>query len=143
MLSELRRRLIEALRSVAPLLGLICLLQFTFVHAPAALFVQFLAGSTLVVAGLLLLFLGIDLGILPMGRFIGAEMPRMGSVALIVGVGFALGFATTVAEPDVLVLAHQVHEISEGAINGTVVLYVIGMGVAVFTALAMARMVYG
>jgi hypothetical protein len=143
MLVELRSRLLEVLRSVGPLLGLICLLQVTLVQAPAALFVQFLAGSTLVIFGLVLLFLGVDLGILPMGRFIGAEMPRKGSVALIVGVGFGIGFATTIAEPDVLVLARQIDEISKGDIDGTVVLYVIGMGVALCTALAMARVVYG
>jgi hypothetical protein len=143
MLGELRSRLVEVLRSVGPLIGLVCLLQVTIVQAPAAQFVQFLAGSMLVVVGLLLLFLGVDLGILPMGRFIGAEMPRKGSVTLIVGVGFAMGFATTIAEPDVLVLARQINDISKDGINGTVVLYVIGIGVALFTAVAMARIVYG
>ncbi len=143
MLVELKSRLLEVLRSVGPLIGLVCLLQLTLVQAPVAQFVQFLAGSMLVVAGLLLLFLGVDMGILPMGRFIGAEMPRKGSVALIVGVGFAMGFATTIAEPDVLVFARQVDDISKNAIDGTIVLYVTGIGVALFTALAMARVVYG
>jgi hypothetical protein len=143
MLTELKSRLWEVLRSVGPLIVLVCLLQVTIVHAPLDQFIQFLAGSMLIVAGLLLLFLGVDLGILPMGRFIGAEMPRKGSVALIVGVGFAMGFATTIAEPDVLVLARQIDDISQGDIDGTVVLYVIGFGVALFTAVAMARVVYG
>jgi hypothetical protein len=143
MLMELRRRLLEVFRSVGPLLGLICLLQITVVQAPAALFMQFLAGSMLVILGLVLLFLGVDHGILPMGRFIGAEMPRKGSVALIVGVGFVMGFATTIAEPDVLVLARQIDEISRSEIDGTAVLYLIGLGVAVCTAVAMGRVVYG
>jgi hypothetical protein len=143
MLVELRRRLLQVLRSVGPLLGLICLLQIALVQAPAALFVQFLAGSMLVILGLVLLFLGVDLGILPMGRFIGAEMPKKGSVALIVGVGLAMGFATTIAEPDVLVLVRQIDVISRKSIDGTIVLYTIGIGVAVCTALAMARVVYG
>ncbi|EAQ36010.1 putative membrane protein [Nitrobacter sp. Nb-311A] len=143
MLTELRRRLLEVLRSLWPLLGLICLLQIVLVQAPAALFIQFLAGSMLVILGLLLLFLGVDFGILPMGRFIGAEMPRKGSIALIISVGFAMGLATTIAEPDVLVLARQIDEISQKNIDGTTVLYVIGIGVALCTALAMARIVYG
>src|SRR5690606_11917292 len=103
------------------------------------LFIQFLAGSMLVILGLILLFLGVDLGILPMGRFIGAEMPRKGSIVLIISVGFAMGFATTIAEPDVLVLVRQIDEISQQAIDGTIVLYVVGTGVALCTALAMAR----
>ena len=143
MLVELKRRLLEVLRSVGPLVILICLLQITVVQAPVPLLVQFLAGSLLVILGLVLLFLGVDYGILPMGRFIGAEMPRKGSVAMIVGVGFVMGFATTIAEPDVLVLARQIDEFSRSEINGTAVLYLIGLGVAVCTAVAIGRVVYG
>lgn len=143
MLTELKERFWEVLKTVAPLLGVVCLLQVTLVQAPAPLFLQFLAGALLVITGMMLLFMGVDLGILPMGRFIGAALPRKGSVALIVAVAFAVGFATTVAEPDVLVLADQVGRISKGDINGTAVLYVVAVGVGIFVALAMARIVYG
>lgn len=143
MLSELRQRLWEVVKSVAPLIGLVCLLQVFLVQAPAALFLQFLAGSALVIVGMLLLFLGADFGILPMGRFIGAELPRKGSVALIVAVAFAMGFVVTLAEPDVLVLARQVDEVTGGAVPRSAVLYVTALGVGLFVALAMARVIYG
>lgn len=143
MLAELKERLLDVLKTVAPLVGVVCLLQVALVHAPTLLFLQFLAGSALVIVGMLLLFMGVDLGILPMGRFIGSELPKKGSVALIVAVGFAMGFAATVAEPDVLVLASQVDRISQGTIPEKAVLYVIAIGVAIFVALAMARVVYG
>jgi hypothetical protein len=143
MLSELRQRLWEVVKSVAPLIGLVCLLQVFLVQAPAALFLQFLAGSALVIVGMLLLFLGADFGILPMGRFIGAELPRKGSVALIVAVAFAMGFVVTLAEPDVLVLARQVDEVTGGTVPRSAVLYVTALGVGLFVALAMARVIYG
>lgn len=143
MLTLLRDKLIEVLKAVAPLVGLVCVLQVAIVQAPVELFVQFLAGSLLTVLGMLLLFVGIDLGILPMGRFIGAELPKKGSIALIVAVTFALGFATTVAEPDVLVLSGQVDAVSGGAITGPVILYVVALGVAGFAALAMGRIIFG
>ena len=143
MLNELKDRGLAVLKTVAPLVGLVCLLQVTLVQAPLPLFLQFLAGAALASVGMLLLFMGVDLGVLPMGRFIGAELPRRKSIALIVAVAFAFGFATTVAEPDVLILATQVDRISQGAIDGQVTLYVIAAGVAVFVALAMARVVYG
>ena len=56
MLSLLRTRLPEAAKAVAPLVGVVCVLQVLLVHAPAALFVQFLAGSVLAMLGMLLLF---------------------------------------------------------------------------------------
>ncbi len=143
MWTLLREKLPEVLKAVAPLIGIIVLLQVTVVHAPIELFLQFLAGSVLTILGMLLLFAGIDLGILPMGRFIGAELPRKGSITLIVAVAFALGFAITVAEPDVLVLSGQIDTISRGAVSGRAVLYVVALGVAVFVAVAMARIIFG
>ncbi len=143
MLPTLRQNLVEVLRSVAPIIGLICVLQLVLVQAPFGVFLQFLAGAVLIVVGMLLLFIGVDLGILPMGRFIGAELPKRGSIALILAVGLAMGFATTVAEPDVLVLSSQVDRVTEGRIPEQLVLYVMAAGVALFVAAAMARIVYG
>lgn len=143
MLQALKERLVETLKTIAPLIGVALALQAALAPASPQLLLQFLVGSILVTVGMLLLFVGIDLGILPMGRFIGAELPRRRSVALIVAVGFAMGFATTVAEPDVLILAEQVERASQGGMSGALVRYVIAVGVAVFVAVAMARIVYG
>lgn len=139
----LKDRLWEVLKAIAPLVGVVCILQLTLVEAPVALFVRFLIGSLMAVAGLMLFFFGIDLGILPMGRFIGAELPRRRSLVLIAGVAFALGFATTLAEPDVLVLSTQIDAISHGAIPKGMVLYVIAVGLGFFVAVAMLRIVFG
>jgi hypothetical protein len=139
----LRQELLNVLKALAPLVLVVCLLQFTIVRAPTPLFLQFLFGSVLAGAGMLLLFIGTDLGIVPMGRFIGGALPKKGSLALIIAVAFAVGFATTVAEPDVLVLANQVDEISQRKIPGTVVLYVIGAGLGAFAAIAMVRIIRG
>jgi hypothetical protein len=139
MMRLLAQQIREVLGVVAPLVVVICVLQLTVVRAPTALFLQFLAGSALATVGMLLLFTGIEVGILPMGRFIGAELPRKGSPSLILAVGFALGFATTVAEPDVLVLARQVEAASDGAIGAYGLTYVIAAGVGIFAALALVR----
>lgn len=143
MFALLRQRLPEVLRAIAPLIGVVCVLQVTVVHAPGTEFLQFLAGSILVVLGMLLLFTGIDLGILPMGRFIGAELPKKGSLWLIVAVAFAVGFAATSAEPDVLILSGQVEAASQGAVSGQPLIYVIAAGVGLFAAVALLRIVYG
>lgn len=139
----LRLRLAEVLKAVGPLVLAASVLQLLFVRAPAALFLQFLLGSTLAILGMLLLFVGIDLGILPMGRFIGAELPRKGNVWLIVAVAFGLGVATTVAEPDVLVLAGQVSSVSDGAMGGASLVTAVAIGVGLFTAIGLLRIVRG
>lgn len=143
MLALFTRNLAEAVKAVTPLLVVVTALQLMIVHAPIELFGQFVLGALLAMAGMLLLFVGIDIGILPIGRFIGAELPLKRSLMLIFAVAGLLGFATTVAEPDVLVLAGQVDSASDGQIPRYAVVYVMAVGVAVFTGVAMARVVLG
>lgn len=143
MLSLLRLKLAETLRAVGPLIGVVCVLQILVVGASPGAFLQFLAGSVLVTAGLMLLFTGIDFGILPMGRFIGAALPARKSLSLLLAVGFAMGFATTAAEPDVLVLARQAEVESRGTLAAQPLVYLIAAGVGLFIAVALLRVVWG
>jgi hypothetical protein len=143
MLSLLRARALEVLKAVGPLVLAVCVLQVAVIHAPFAAFAQFLVGAALAAVGMLLLFTGIELGVLPMGRFVGAELPRRGSLWVIIVIAFVIGFATTLPEPDVLVLSEQIDEASSGRVSERSILYSIGLGVAAFTAIAMARIVLG
>lgn len=143
MLALLKEKFIESLRAVAPLIAVVCVLQFTLVGASTALFLQFLTGSVLVTVGLLLISMGVDLGLLPMGRFIGAALPEKRSLSLILTVAFALGFATTAAEPDVLVLAGQAAGAAQGIASAQSLVYIISAGVGLFVTVAMLRVVWG
>lgn len=142
MLADFKAKLMEVIRAVAPLSAAAMLLQFTIVQAPSELFIRFIAGVLLSVAGMLLLFIGIDMGILPMGRYIGAELPRKKSLLLILAVAFAMGFVTTVAEPDVLVLSNEVQAMSGGGFGGQALVYVIAAGVGLFVVLAVVRILW-
>lgn len=139
----MRAKLPEVLRAIAPLLVAVCVLQVTIVHAPLPQFLQFLGGAVLAMLGMLLLFAGVEHGILPMGRYIGAELPRKGSAWLIVAVAATLGFVTTVAEPDVLVLASQVGAIDGSPVGGQALVYLIAAGVGLFAAAALWRIAHG
>jgi hypothetical protein len=143
MLTLLRLKLAETVRSVGPLILVVCLLQITVVGASTAVFLQFLLGSTLVTVGLLLLFAGVDLGLLPMGRYIGSALSEKRSLVLMLTVAFAIGFATTAAEPDVIVLAEQVEAASSGGFAAQPLVYLIAAGVGLFVAIAMLRLVAG
>jgi len=143
MFQLLEAKFREVVPAVAPLVVVVVVLQVTVVRAPMGAFLLFLAGSALAVAGMMLLFIGVDLGVLPMGRFIGAELPKKRSLLLIAAVAFALGFSTTVAEPDVLVLAGQVHAASQGELSRWALVYIIAVGVGIFASIALLRVVYG
>ncbi|HEX7080438.1 MAG TPA: DUF1538 domain-containing protein [Gammaproteobacteria bacterium] len=143
MLTLLKLKLSETIRAVAPLIIVVGLLEVVLVGASPAVLLQYLAGSLLVTLGLLLILMGVDFGMLPMGRFIGAKLAEKGSLLLLLAVAFALGFATTAAEPDVLVLAGQVEEVSGGTLPGQPIVYIIAGGVGLFVAVAFLRIIWG
>jgi hypothetical protein len=143
MLKLILSKLSEVLRAIGPLIAVICILQLTVLDASASRVVLFLVGSVMAILGMLLLFVGIEFGILPMGRFIGAELPRKGSIWLIALVAFAMGFVTTVAEPDVLILAGQVASVATGGLAGQPLVYVIAAGVGLLAAVSLLRVVHG
>ncbi|MDD4344002.1 MAG: DUF1538 domain-containing protein, partial [Eubacteriales bacterium] len=88
-----------------------------------------------------LFFVGVNIGLLPVGEMIGASLPKTGKPALVIFFGFLLGFVVTVAEPDVRVLATQVEIVSGSSIGKNLLIYSVAFGVAIFVALAMAKII--
>jgi len=85
MLPLFKEKFREVLQAISPLIVIVCILQWTWVQAPTMLFLQFLIGSLMATIGMIFFLMGIDIGILPMGRTIGAELPKKGSLFLIAG----------------------------------------------------------
>ena len=139
MQDDVKARVMEVITAILPLVVAVVILQFAVIRMPGHIFLQFMIGAAMVIAGMILFLLGVEIGILPMGKALGAELPRRRSLFLVIGVAFLIGFAATVAEPDVIVLTGQVDEVSGGAIAGNVLVPVIAIGVGFFVAMAMLR----
>lgn len=139
MRSQLRAKIYEVMTALLPLIVMVVVLHLTVVKMPVNLFIQFIIGAVMVLIGMVLFLLGVEIGILPMGRSLGAELPRKGSVALAIGIAFLLGFTATIAEPDVMVLTGQVQKVSNGEISNVVLIGVIAIGVGFFVAMAILR----
>lgn len=131
----------EVIYSVFPVTFVIFILQFTLIRLPLDDFINFIAGVLLVSIGLVLFFVGVNIGLLPVGEMIGASLPKTGKPALVIFFGFLLGFVVTVAEPDVRVLATQVEIVSGSAIGKNLLIYSVALGVAIFVALAMVKII--
>jgi len=82
MRSHLRTKILEVITAIMPLVILVIILQLTVVKMPFELFIQFAIGTIMVIIGMGLFLIGIEIGILPMGKILGAELPRKGSVAI-------------------------------------------------------------
>lgn len=92
--------------------------------------------------GLILFLLGVNVGLLPVGEMIGSALSKTRKLWIIVFFGFLLGIVVTVAEPDVRVLSHQVDQVSSGEIPRSILILAVSLGVGIFVALAMIRIVF-
>lgn len=77
-----------------------------------------------------------------MGEAIGGALPRLGVLKYIVAIAFLIGFAVTIAEPDVIVLTSQVDTISDGGISKDLLVNVIAIGVGFFVVMAILCIIF-
>ena len=100
--------------------------------------VTFTVGAVFLVLGIGLFSLGADLAMTPMGTHVGSGLSRQKKLGLLLGVCFVLGMLITIAEPDLQVLANQVSAV----MNGTVLVYAVGLGVGLFLVIAILKIVF-
>ncbi len=138
-MKELWLKIKEALISALPIAAIVYLLSLTplFNFSQTEL-ISFTVGAVLLVLGIGLFNMGADLAMTPMGTHVGAGLSKQRKLSLLLVVCFVLGMLITIAEPDLQVLAKQV-----GAVmNGTLLVYTVGVGVGVFLVIAILKIVF-
>lgn len=136
--TALTEKIREAAASVLPLVVLVALLCFGFLPIETDVMLSFLVGTLFVVLGIGLFSLGADASMIPIGTKVGTALTKTRRLGTILPVAFVLGFAVTVAEPDLQVLAATVPHI-----NSAVLLITVGVGVGLFLSVCMLRIVLG
>ena len=129
----------EALLSALPITAIVYVLSLTpWFNFTSAELITFTIGAVLLVVGLGLFSLGADMAMTPMGAHVGAGLSRQKKLTLLLVVCFVLGMLITIAEPDLQVLAKQVSAV----MNGTVLVYAVGIGVGAFLVIAILKIVF-
>ena len=138
-MKELREKIKEALISALPITAIVYILAMTpLFHLSSTELMTFTVGAVLLVLGIGLFSLGADLAMTPMGAHVGSGLSRQKKLSLLLGVCFVLGMLITIAEPDLQVLANQVSAV----MNGTVLIYAVGLGVGAFQVVAILKIVF-
>ena len=130
-------KLKEAAASVMPVVLIVAVLAAFWVPLQTDLMLAYVIGAAFLILGMALFTVGSDISMSQIGTHIGAAMTRSRNPLLIIGVSFLLGVAITMSEPDLQVLAKNVP-----AIDTTVLIIVVAVGVGAFLALSMARILY-
>ncbi|MGM0813268.1 MAG: DUF1538 family protein [Pseudomonadota bacterium] len=95
------------MRDLLPIIAVIGFFQAVVVRAPMPELASILLGLLLVVIGLTLFVYGLEMGLFPIGESMAQAFARKGSLFWLLVFAFALGFATTIAEPALIAVANE------------------------------------
>ena len=135
-------KLKETLISVLPIMAIVLILNFTIAPLGTANLLRFLLGGLLLIVGLSLFLAGTEIGMVPVGEKLGSVLTQKRNIWFMILIGFVIGFAVTLAEPDVSVLAGQVHDLNPGIPEGLLIV-MIALGVGLFVDMGLIRTVLG
>ena len=135
--------LLASIRDVMPVVVVILVFYLVILRKPIAKFGKRAAGFGLVVLGLYVFVIGLELGLFPIGESLAIELASSRNLWLIYSFAFAVGFATTIAEPALTAVAGKAEEISEGSIKGTLLRGFVALGVGVGILLGAYRIIHG
>lgn len=147
--SKLGKNLGSALFSVAKevmiAIGLISLfffvLQVIFLKLPRKKLIQIIIGIAYTVIGLVIFLTAVNVGFMPIGYKMGAELAE-NSPWIIIIFGFILGTVVVLAEPAVHVLNKQVEEITGGTVSKSSMMIALSLGVGISIGLSILRIVF-
>ena len=138
-MKELWSKIKEALISALPITSIVYVLALLpWFNFSTTELITFSVSAVMLVLGIGLFNMGADLAMTPMGTQTGAGLSRQRKLLLLLFVCFVLGMLITIAEPDLQVLANQVNSV----MNGTLLIYTVGIGVGVFLVIAVLRIVF-
>ena len=112
MLLTSLKKLWSAFTDLLPIVLVISFFQLIVLRQPLPNLAEVLFGAVLVVVGLALFVQGLEMGLFPIGESLAQALARKGSLVWLLVFAFALGFATTVAEPALIAVADEAAEIA-------------------------------
>ena len=120
-LTAVARRILAALRDLAPVILVIVFFQVAVLRQPFPNLAEVIIGLICVVAGLTIFVQGLESGLFPLGEALAQAFARKGSLVALLVFAFCLGFGTTVAEPALIAVAGEAAEVAAeaGAIADT------------------------
>ena len=117
--------------------------QITVLRLPWARLSRVLVGLVYTYFGLVIFLTGANVGFMPAGVYLGAQLAGMETRWLLVPVGMLMGYFIVKAEPAVYVLNKQVSEMTDGNISEIAMGRALSIGVAVSVGIGMLRVLTG
>jgi hypothetical protein len=154
--------LCETIDDVMPILAILVGFQVLVLRRPIPNLRRVLLGFVLVLLGLALFIQGLETALFPLGKLMASQLTAPDFLGVDSGTGadpeqgrhwlaylwvylfaFAIGFATTIAEPSLIAVAIKANQVSAGAVGTWGLRIAVAIGVAIGIALGAFRIVSG
>ncbi len=134
----------DVLLGLIPIIIFFLIYQFFTARVHKKEMAQIFIGAGYTFVGMVLFLVGVNVGFMPVGSFLGSSFGNMGSFSwIVIPVGMVIGFCMTYAEPAVGVMNKQVEEATQGAIPPKIIPMAMALGVALSCGIAMIRALTG
>ncbi len=156
MILDLARSILAVLRDVAPIAVVLLGFQLFVLHKPIPHLRRVILGVAYVVLGLAFFLFGLERALFPLGRSMAAQLTDpefLGTAAdqalhwthyyWVYIFAFAIGFATTIAEPSLIAVAMKAQDVSGGSVKATGLRLAVALGVALSLSVGTFRIVTG
>ena len=137
------RDLVLMIRDVLPIIIVILVFQYLVIRKPVAHLNKVIVGFVLVVVGLYAFVVGLNLGLFPIGESMAEQLIGMDTLLWVYLFAFAIGFATTMAEPALIAVGNQAEEAAHGKLKGNIIRSLVALGVAVGLTIGVHRIISG
>ena len=129
--------------ALLPMAAIFLVFQFLFLKLKKKKLLKMGMGLLYTFIGLVLFLVGIKVGFMPAGKFLGAAIASLDYNYIIIPIGMVMGFCVVMAEPAVHVLNQEVVEVSGGTISKRSILMTLSLGVAASIGISMIRVLTG
>ncbi len=133
----------EMLRDVTPIILVILLFQYLIIKKPIPHIQKVVAGFAMVIIGLYAFVVGLKMGLFPIGSAMAEQLIGLEGYFWLYLFAFAIGFATTMAEPALIAVGQQAEEAAHGKLNGQFIRMLVAFGVAIGITIGVHRIITG
>ncbi len=135
--------LARMIRDVLPIIAVILLFQFVVIRKRIPRLPMVIVGFALVIVGLYAFVVGLKLGLFPIGERMAEQLIAHDRIIYLYLFAFAIGFATTMAEPALIAIGQKAEEAANGRINGRTIRLMVAIGVAIGITIGVHRIISG
>jgi hypothetical protein len=143
LLLGMLRDLLYMVRDVLPIIAVILFFQYVVIRRQIPHLHKVVGGFVLVIVGLYAFVVGLKLGLFPIGQRMAEQLIGLEGVIFVYLFAFAIGFATTMAEPALIAIGQKAEEAGRGRLRADHIRLLVALGVAIGITVGVHRIISG